>query len=86
MSRRKFDALDEQIHDLFITASTNRYLIKNYNEVKNRIIIFRNMDRDQIDQANREHIQLLKAILQKDKTHAVQTLRGHIERVTHAIL
>lgn len=86
LSRRAFDELDNQIHEAFIHASQNRYLMKSYEEVKNQIIIFKHLDKDQIEVANQEHIQLLQAILHKDKTEAVQVLRRHIDRVANAIL
>ncbi len=83
--RREFDELDEEIHDLFINASHNRYLIKSYHEVKNQIIIFRHLDRDQMEVAHQEHITLLRAMLDMDKAGAVRLLHRHIERVAKAI-
>ena len=86
LSRREFDELDEEIHDLFIHASQNKCLMKSYKEVKNQIIIFRHLDKDRIPLANQEHKRLLQAILDGDKVEAIRVLRGHIERVARAIL
>lgn len=86
LSRRAFDELDDQIHDLFINASQNRCLMKSYKEVKNQIIIFRHLDKDRIEIANQEHVKLLRAIIDSDKREAVDVLRRHIERVESAIL
>ena len=86
LSRREFDELDDQIHDLFIDVSRNRCLMKSYKEVKNQIIIFRHLDRNRIEVANQEHIKLLRAIIDSDKMKAVGVLRRHIERVEGAIL
>ena len=43
LSRLAFDELDNNIHDLLIHASQNRYLEKSYHAVKNQIIIFRHL-------------------------------------------
>lgn len=85
LSRRDFDELDEQIHDLLINAARNTYLIKSYQEVRNQIIIFKHLDKDQMEVAHQEHIGILKAILEKNKPKAVRLLRMHIERVAKAI-
>jgi DNA-binding GntR family transcriptional regulator len=85
-SRRDFDELDEEIHDLLINASRNKCLMKGYKEVKNQIIIFRHLDKDRIAVANQEHKCLLQAILNGDKDEAIRVLRRHIERVASSIL
>ena len=85
-SRHEFDALDEQIHDLFINASQNEHLMKSYKEVRNQIIIFRHLDKDRIEVANQEHLEFLQLILEGDKVGALLGLRRHIERVASSIL
>ena len=85
-SRRHFDELDEEIHDLLINASQNKCLRKSYKEVKNQIIIFRHLDKDRIPLANQEHKCLLQAILDGNKDEAIRVLRRHIKRVASAIL
>lgn len=85
LSRREFDQLDEGIHDLIVNASQNPLLMKSYHEVKNQIIICRHLDRDRIEVAHGEHIQLLQAIIAPDRPKAVQVLRGHIKRVADSI-
>lgn len=85
-SRRRFDELDEEIHDLLINASQNKCLMKSYKEVKNQIIIFRHLDKDRIPLANEEHKCLLQAILDGEKDEAIRILRRHIRRVASAIL
>jgi DNA-binding GntR family transcriptional regulator len=85
-SRQEFDDLDEKIHDLFINASNNICLMRNYKAIKNQIIIFRHLDKDQIEVANQEHIKILQAILDGEKAAAVLGLQQHIDRVTRAIM
>ena len=86
LTRLAFDELDNDIHDLLIHASQNRYLEKSYHAVKNQIIIFRHLNKDRIEVANQEHMALLRAILDGDKAAAVKVLEEHIERVASAIL
>jgi DNA-binding GntR family transcriptional regulator len=86
LSRQEFDELDNNIHDLLINASQNRCLEKSYHEVKNQIIIFRHMDKNQIEVAHQEHVSLLQSIINRDKPNALKILRQHIKRVADAIV
>ncbi len=82
--RKEFDRLDAEFHDLLIKASENEFLIKNYGQIKDLIVLFKHLDRERIRLANKEHCQLIEAILEGDKDKAIQKLEEHITNVTYS--
>ena len=77
----ELDALDHEMHDMIICASNNAFLIKEY----------RNMDAlfalglyggspECVNIAKREHIAVLRAILDNDVKQTTKYLREHLER------
>ncbi len=86
MSRTRFDELDDTIHTLIITASGNDYLINNFNKINDLIILFRHLDKDRIRNANKEHKELIEAVLDNELAESKQLLKYHIDQVTRSIL
>lgn len=84
-SRKKFDEIDTKFHDLLIEASSNDYLIKNYNQIKDLILLFKHLDAKRMKLANKEHCQLIESILNKNRKQAVEKLKEHINNVTYSI-
>lgn len=82
----EFDRLDDDIHDLIVSASENVFLIESYNNIKDRIFLIRHLGGSKARQANEEHILLIQAILNNDKGKAKEILQAHIDRVTCEVL
>jgi len=78
----EFDRLDDDIHDLIVSASGNTFLIESYNNIKDRIFLIRHLGESQARRANEEHVLLIQAILDGDKERAKEILQAHIDRVT----
>lgn len=86
LSRKKFDKLDAEFHNLIIQSSENEFLIKNYNEINDLIVLFKHLDRKRIKTANREHCSLIESILEDNKKEAVNKLKKHIENVKISVI
>ncbi|MDK2896543.1 MAG: hypothetical protein PWP04_663 [Candidatus Atribacteria bacterium] len=83
---REFDELDENIHDLIVKASGNSWLIDSYNSIRDYIIILKHLDIGRVQMAQKEHVSLIKAILDGDKEKAKKALEDHIQRVTEELM
>lgn len=66
--------------------SNNSYLIKNYSQLIDFFHLFRGLDIDRLKEAHQEHQEIINAILENDRSKAVEKLERHIEMVTLAIL
>ncbi|MDI3547818.1 MAG: hypothetical protein PWR10_1470 [Halanaerobiales bacterium] len=86
LTREEFDKIDFELHDYFINVSNNSYLIKNYSQLIDFFHLFRGLDIDRLKEAHQEHQEILNAILDNDRSKAVEKLERHIEMVTLAIL
>lgn len=82
---REFDELDENIHDLIVKASNNSWLINGYNSIKDYIVVLKHLDIGRVQMAQKEHISLIKAILDGNKEKAKKALEEHIQRVTEEL-
>jgi len=83
--RNKFDRLDNDFHELLINSSNNDLLIKNYNQIKDLIVLFKHMDKERIKLANEEHCRLIESILNGEKEKAIDQLSLHINNVKYSI-
>lgn len=81
LSRKDFDEVDSKFHNLIINASENEFLIDNYNNIEDLIILFRHLDKERIKSANEEHYKVLKSILDGNRKEAVKQLDDHISNV-----
>ena len=82
---REFDELDENIHDLIVKTSNNSWLINGYNSIKDYIVVLKHLDIGRVQMAQKEHISLIKAILDGNKEKAKKALEEHIQRVTEEL-
>lgn len=85
-SRPQFDRLDDNLHNLLISASGNDFLIDSYIQINDLIVLFRRLDKDRIQSATKEHQELIKAILNDDLQSAKRILKEHIDLVTRSVL
>jgi len=84
-NRKEFDRLDTEFHELLINTSSNNLLIRNYNQIKDLIVLFKHMDKERIKLANQEHCDLIKSILDGEKEEAIEKLKIHISNVAYAV-
>lgn len=83
--RIKFDQLDSEFHELLINSSNNDLIIKNYNQIKDLIVLFKHIDKERIKLATQEHCQLIESILSGEKEKAIEQLKVHINNVKYSI-
>ena len=83
--RKKFDKIDEQLHKAIIDNSQNEFLKDFTERIHNLIALTRHLN-ERIEEANEEHISILRAILEKDKHRAKSALREHLISVKEEIL
>lgn len=86
ITRQQFDKLDDGLHNLIIAASGNDFLINNYSQINDQIILFRRLDKNRIQNATREHKELIEAILSNDLENSRNILKNHIDLVTESVL
>lgn len=82
LDRKKFDEVDSKFHNLIIDSSENEFLIENYEQIEDRIILFRHLDKERIKSANEEHCSIIKSIINGKKREAVNKLNEHIRNVS----
>lgn len=81
-----FDRIDEELHDLFLAASQNRFLMENYQQVKELLILIRNVDAARMRYSHVEHRKIVEAVLRGHKELAVRYLEQHLDNARHATL
>ncbi len=86
LTREKFDGVDIELHYTIIEASENEFLINNYNQIKDLLILFQHLDLQRINESHKEHQIIVKYILGKDKSKAQEMLENHLNRVTLSVL
>ncbi len=86
ITRQQFDRLDDGLHNLIISASGNDFLINNYNQINDQIVLFRRLDKNRIQNATNEHQELIEAILRDDLESSRKILKNHIDLVTSSVL
>ena len=86
LSENIFDELDYELHKHIVTASKNSYLIENYYGMSDVIELFRKLDKFRIEKAHKEHINIIKKILNEQKKEAKLLLIKHLDGVKDSIL
>ena len=85
----QYRKLDTELHNLFITASDNSFLIKQYEQVKDVFALCIYFDRNNTishSKSKIEHIIMLQHILNNEKDKAIDALQMHLERVENNII
>ena len=87
ISLLEYRKMDVELHNLFVSASHNEFLIKQYDRVKDLFWLFmfidKNMKDNTRDISEKEHIHILEAILANKKEEAIQILKIHLDRVSN---
>jgi len=86
MRRDEFDELDYEFHKHIIYTSGNDYIIENYNQINEMIQLFRRLDKDRMEEANAEHIEIIDFIVKEKLEKSKQSLNNHIENVKRSLL
>lgn len=86
MSRDEFDELDYEFHQHIINISGNDYIIKNYNQINEMIQLFRRLDKDRMEEANCEHMEIIDFIVRQKLEKSKKSLNNHIEKVKRSLL
>jgi DNA-binding GntR family transcriptional regulator len=86
MSKDEFNELDVRLHDSFILASGNDFLISQYEGVRNLFKLFLYLDDTQNQVANEDHKRIVTAILNNDLDEALKQLEMHLNRVKDILI
>ncbi len=83
--RKIFDETDEKLHSMIIEYSKNEFLKQFAGRIHNLVALTRHLN-ERMEAALEEHIDLLRAILNKDKEKAVSKLEVHLNNVEEEII
>ncbi len=86
LSKSELYEIDFILHNSFILASNNQFLIDEYERVKNLFILFLYYDTTRDNEAREEHCNIIEAILNQDKVSSLTLLRNHLDRVKSVIV
>lgn len=84
-NKSDFARLDEEFHILIISSSNNNMVIKNYNNIKDIIVLCRHLDKKRIKYANEEHCRIIGSILFGKKQSAIEQLKIHLNNFDYSI-
>ncbi|MBS3787857.1 MAG: GntR family transcriptional regulator [Candidatus Bipolaricaulota bacterium] len=83
--RKKFDQTDEQLHKTIIYNSNNEFLKDFTERIHNLIALTRHLN-ERIEEAIKEHIDILRAMRARDEKNATEALNVHLSNVEKEIL
>lgn len=83
--RLRFDQADEEIHEMIIENSSNEFLKDFTERIHNLIALTRHLN-ERIEEANKEHLKLIDAILDRDLQRAKDKLKKHLDNVEVEII
>ena len=83
--RDKFDRTDEEIHKLIIQNSSNEFLKDFTERLHNLIALTRHLNK-RIQEANKEHLKMLNAMVDRDLQLAKRELETHLDNVEAKIM
>lgn len=86
ITREEFNELDSRLHNTFILASNNEFLINQYNKVRDLFILFQYLDSQRDEETNEEHKKIIESILDGDKQLATDCLKLHLDLVYKSII
>jgi DNA-binding GntR family transcriptional regulator len=86
IDKNDFYINDVSFHNLLVLSSNNRFLISEYERVKNLFALFIYYDTDYDHEAKKEHCEIIEYILNNKKDEAVEALKAHLDRVTKVII
>lgn len=84
-NKSDFARLDDEFHNLIISSSNNNIVMKNYNNIKDIIVLCRHLDKKRIRFANEEHCQIIESIVSGNKETAIEQLKTHISNFDYSI-
>ena len=83
-----YQLLDAELHQMFINASANKIIKKQYAQIKDLFTISISVDQnDHVthELSRKEHLELLGHILAQDKQSSLISLKNHLDRVESVI-
>jgi len=83
--RGVFDEIDDQLHELLIFKANNQFLQDFTERLHNLIRLTRHLN-ERLEAANKEHLQLIRSILDKDLLKSKKILKLHLNNVEKEIL
>ena len=93
LSREEYRQIDFELHFLFVEATNNRLLVKQYKQIQDIIQLIMSIDWENDDiitystkQMREEHNALLEAILSRNNAVAVDAFHAHMEAVHNTAL
>ncbi len=78
-----------KLHDLILKHSRNGRLKVMINNIQNQVGIIMQINADipgRYDEAYKEHLEVLDAIIRRDEEHAERAMRKHIKNVSHSMV
>lgn len=78
--------LDFEMHKMFVYASHNHILIDTYERLSAMFSLGYFVCKENIHVANKEHMDILEAILIKNKAGALKCLEAHLNRVCEEVI
>ena len=86
LSKQEFYELDYKMHNSIILAADNKFLMTQYERIKDLFMLFVYYDTTHDKEAYKEHEQVIQAIMNNNKKRAVNELEKHLDRVEKEIL
>lgn len=86
INREKFDRIDLKLHDSFISASGNSFLIKQYNQIKDFVILFQHLNPERMREAHLEHQKIIRLIVDNRQKSVAEVLEEHLKQVEKAVI